>query len=299
MMKGSYLKSYVVGACIILLAALVCGFAVWKLYSSSQDDAAAMHIAHYAVKNGKVYWEEYLGVGENAWRLNEIEIAGADSATFEIVPLQKGVDLEADADPTMFAAITNAWGKDKEHIFLEGQEVQRLGSTTPAIDTATFETLGDVFVRDQQGVYEVQNYYYWLIPGVDAQSFIVINRQYAKDAHVVYFLHDTGTKYEVLPIAGLDPSTFHVIGVCGSAENYHTYAAADAHTVLAGDAPIEGADAATFRIVGEYDQNPGGFPMTGSYAVDKNHVYKDCTQIIAGADPAECTKDNLKGCEGK
>lgn len=301
MAKGSYLNARTAGACIIVLAALACGIAVWKLHAPHDSIAGS---DGYVIRDGKVYWQEHMHMytGENtppADKLNAFVVAGADATTFKIVPLKHGVDIEADAEPRIFAYGQSAWGADKENIFLEGHQVQRLGSTTPAIDTATFETLGDLFIRDKQGAYEVENYYYWLIPGVDPKSFVVINRQYAKDAHVVYFLQDTGTKYEVLPIAGLDPSTFRVIGICGSAEGYALYAATDGHTILAGDTPIKGADPATFRIVGEYDPNPDGFPMTGSYAVDKNHVYKDCTQIIAGADPAECTKDNLKGCEGK
>lgn len=282
---------------IVFLAVLICAFALWKSHPSSQDDAAAMHIAHYAIKNGKVYWEEYMQVGEGEWRLNEIEIPDADAATFKTVPLEKGTNLEADADTTTFVAITNEFGKDKAHIFWQGQELVAASSTS-ALDTATFKTLG-IFVTDKKGVYELEDYYYWLIPGVDPQSFVFINRQYAKDAHAVYFLQDTGTKYEVLPIAGLNPSTFHVIGACAGAENYRTYAAADAHAVFAGDAPIKGADTATFRIVSEYDSNPDGFPMTGSYAVDKNHVYKDCDEIVQGVDPVQCTASNLKGCEAK
>jgi hypothetical protein len=296
-------KKYIIA--IACLAALACAFAVWKLHSSAPNEAAATHTSHYAVKNGTVYWEEYMQVytGENTpseWRLNEIEIPGADAATFKTVPLKKGVDLEADADPQIFVAEDNVWGKDKENIFNQGQIVVHLdGTTTPIIDTATFETVGNVFIRDKQGVYQVQNHYYWLIPGVDPKSFVFVNRQYVKDTNAVYFLQYTGTKYEVLPIAGLDPSTFHVIGTCGGAESYRTYAATDTHTVLAGDTPIKGADAATFRIVSEYDKNPDGFPMTGSYAVDKNHVYKDCTQVVAGADPAQCTAGNLKGCKAQ
>jgi hypothetical protein len=289
---------------IVVLAILACVVAVWKLYSSAPNEAAAIHTSHYTVKNGKVYWEEYLHVGAEGtpseWRLNESEIAGADAATFKAVSLKKGVNLEADVDPQISAAENSIWGKDKENIFLQGQKMPRLeGTTTPTIDTATFETLGGIFVRDAQGVYEVQNGYYWLIPGVDPKTFVVVNSQYAKDAHAVYYIQNNGSTYDVLPIADLDPSTFRVIGVCGGAETYQSYAVADAHSVYAVDQAVPAADPATFTIVGLVVNNPDGLSSETGYAKDKNHVYKSCSEVVPGVNPAQCTADNLKGCEAK
>lgn len=291
-------KIYILGA--IVIVAFLSGGAYF--YVTQHNAIPAQGVDGYVVKNSKVYWQEYMQVqwADNKihQQLNEFEVAGADAATFKTVPFKKGMNLEVDADPQILAAELRIWGKDKANIFSAGQELLPVGSSTPVIDTDTFESLG-IFVKDKQAVYEVSGQSYWVLPTIDPASFVVVNREYAKAAHIVYDLVDNGGGYDVVPIPGLDPATFRIIGECGWAETYHSFYAADAHTVVAGIHVVVGADPASFKIIGLVEKNPGGLSIGGSYSVDKNHVYKDCGTVVLGADPAQCTADNLKGCEGK
>jgi len=82
-----------------------------------------------------------------------------------------------------------------------------------------------------------------LADGVDAASFVVLSEEYAKDRNTVYYKWISPGRFWAVEIPGADPWTFEVIDF---------NLAKDAHRVWRTDVPVEGADAATARVV-----NPG------------------------------------------
>lgn len=78
---------------------------------------------------------------------------------------------------------------------------------------------------------------------VDAESFAALSEEYAKDRNSVYYKWISPGEFWVVEMPGADPATFEVMDF---------NLAKDAHRVWRTDVPIEGADAATARVV-----NPG------------------------------------------
>ena len=274
---------------IVCLAVLACAFAVWKLYSSAPVTPPPGVYAQYVIKDGKVYWDEYMQVqgedNKNHPYVNEGEIKEADAKTFK--------------------ALGGDWGKDAAHVFYQGLLAMPDSSTPTAEFSMLFSVPNSYFIKDSYAVYfpvyssqsQGEDWAYKVLGGADAATFTAIkDMPYAKDKNHIYYL---GIYDDNHAIEGLDPVTFRVVGECGWAETYHSYAVADSRAVYVVDQPVAGADPATFQLVGLVDTNPDGLSTGVGYAKDKNHVYKGCTEIVPGINPAECTADNLKGCEAQ
>lgn len=270
---------------VVGIAVLIYIFAVWKLHSKTPATPPAGVYASYVIKNGHVYWDEYM------------QVQGADN---QIYPQVNEWEITS-ADGKTFSAIGGDWGRDTKNVFYQGT-LAVPASSTPVVDTHTLTVVPEsYFVKDARAVYfpvyssRIEGWTYTVLAGADPATFERIKDvPYAKDKNRVYFL---GIYDDNRPIAGLDPATFRVVGECGWAETYHSYAVADSLAVYAVDQPVAGADPTTFQIVGLVDNNPGGLSTGTGYAKDKNHVYKGCTEIVTGVSPAQCTADNLKGCE--
>lgn len=272
---------------VVLLAILACAFVVWKLHSNAPATRPPGVYAQYVIKDGKVYWDEYMQV---QWddnkihdQVNEWEMKEADAKTF--------------------TAIGGDWGKDAKNVFYQGMRAVS-ASPTPTADVRTLAAVPEsYFIKDARAVYfpvyssRIEGWAYTVFAGADPATFEKFKDvPYAKDKNHVYFLDIYDDNQ---PIAGLDPATFRVIGECGWGETYHYYAVADSRSVYAVDKIVPGADPATFQIVGLVDNNPGGLSSGTGYAKDKNHAYKGCTKIVPGVNPAQCTAENLKGCEAQ
>ncbi len=273
-----------IGILVLFLAVVgITTLALIQKHSNTSATHPPGVYAQYVVKDGKVYWDEYMQVqwddNKTHEQTNEWEIKGADAKTFK--------------------AMGGDWGKDATQVFYQGSLALPANSTATA-DTATLVSVpNSYFIKDAHAVYfptnRTEGWSYTALAGADPATFEVVKDvPYAKDKNQVYFL---GIYDDNRPIAGLDPATFRVIGECGWGETYHTYAVADAQSVYAIDKIISGADPATFTIVGLVDINPEGLSSGVGYEKDKNHVYKSCSEIIPGVNPAQCTADNLKGCE--
>jgi hypothetical protein len=100
--------------------------------------------------------------------------------------------------------------------------------------------------------------------GVDAASFVPLSEEYSRDKNTVYYKWISPGRFWVVEIPGADPATFTVMDF---------NLAKDAKSVWRTDVPIEGADAATARVV-----NPGWVWK------DRVAVYYQFTRL-EGAEP--------------
>lgn len=283
-MNTKFPISKTAGATLILLAAAgAIAFAMLQKHAPAEP--AAGGTAQYVVRDGKVYWDEHMQVqGEDNLShpyVNEWQIQEADAKTFE--------------------SLGGDWGKDAAHVFYQGT-LAMPASSTPTADLRLLASVpNSYFLKDDYAVYfpvsRSEGWAYMVLGGADATTFAVIkDMPYAKDKNYIYYF---GIYDDNKVISGLDPSTFRVVGECGWAETYHSYAVADSRAVYVVDQPVPGADPATFQIVGLVENNPEGLSTGTGYAKDKNRVYKGCTEIVPGVNPAQCTADNLKGCEAQ
>lgn len=237
----------------------------------------------YIVKGNKVYYRTTMDVsdGNDGYHtvVNDNEMKEADAKTFSLI------------DPN--------WAKDKGNLFYMGQTVRPLSSTS-SIDFSSFTIIKDIqgLGKDNHVVYLAfpngEGWFYKVIPEADPATFASVQGgPYAKDKKNVYYLD---LPFEVRKIEGADGSTFAVLGQCAAVEVSRAYYAWDAKSVIGGDKIISGADRDTFKIAANFDNGPDGMYVAGTYAVDKNHVYKNCGEITKG-NPATCSSNNLKACE--
>lgn len=294
------MKKYTLAIFVALVAALV-GAMWWGRTHHPQET-----VPGYVIKDGKVYYDEVMHVqwadGTTHERINELEVVGADPATF--VPLK---DPFATNDPN-----TGAYeAKDAHHLYYQNHMRILAGPAASKID---FQTLGSVapgIYKDKHAVYIINGREVTEVRSADPATFVALAdpaygsvSTYAKDDRAVYFLeggYNPDLTATIMP--GIDPNTFRVVGNCAypaepSGAYGHEYNAVDATHVLAGKNIVQGADPNTFRIVGEIQPTTeylGSVPTV--YAVDKNHVYRKCSELVTGVSPARCTASNLKGCE--
>lgn len=267
---------------IVALVVLLIGIYTYKHHHTSpkvpQDPQS------YIVKGGKVYYRTVMQVNEGPDVVSDYEMKGADAKTFTILDY--------------------SWAKDKDTVFYSGQPA--LPKNTSPIDALSFTTIKDYpgLVKDKHAVYMISSTYtspndggwfYELIPDADPVTFEVLGRYpYAKDKKNVYYIN---LPNEIKKINGVDASTFAVLGECAVVEVSRAYYAWDAKSVIAGNAILKGVDRDTFKIVAGFNSGPDSMYMAGTYSVDKNHVYKNCGEVIPTGNPATCSPGNLKECE--
>jgi hypothetical protein len=150
-------------------------------------------------------------------------------------------------------------------------------------DAGSFEVFDQTFARDRSNVY-LNGY---VLPGADAASFQPLDRPgWAKDAHHVYLrdapISDDPSHFDLLDgnlakdgaavywsdgsVLSHDPAHFAIVSNVD-----HYLFTKDGRTVHVNGSPIDGADPATFRVLG------------GAYATDGPSVFY-FTDRIAGAD---------------
>lgn len=143
-------------------------------------------------------------------------------------------------------SLGHGYSRHGDHIYFEGVRIDQAGRET----LEGFQrTLGRRLV---------------LANDVDAESFVALSEEYAKDKDTVYYKWISPGRFWVVEIPDADPATF---------ETMDFNLAKDANRVWRTDEPIRGADAATAQVV-----NPGWVWK------DKRAVYYQFTRL-AGADP--------------
>jgi hypothetical protein len=226
------------------------------------------------------------------------------------------------ADPTTFSILkdphyTNRWesggyeAKDANHFYYENEAIALVGPAASKIDLQTLSKVAPGVFKDKNAVYTINDSNVTEVQFADPATFVALAdptygsaSTYAKDKNAVYFL-EGGYNPDITATAipGIDPNSFEVLKRCAySAEPSGPYGdeynAIDATHVLAGKNILQGADSSTFKIVGEIPPTTEYMTSVATvYAVDKNYVYKICSEIVTGVSPAQCTANNLKGCE--
>lgn len=305
-----YTLSILATLIVLSVVAVVCWIVVYRptqmQFTSGLPTSADVTIGSgYFLSGGKIYYYTVSTSGPTPadWKANPTEVVGADPVTFSILK-----------DPHY----TNRWesggyeAKDANHLYSQSEALSLVGPDASKIDLQTLSKVAPGVLKDKNAVYTINGSTVTEVQSADPATFVALAdptygsaSTYAKDKNAVYFLEGGyNPDLSATAIPGIDPNTFKVIGICASPAGPSgpyggKYNAIDATHVFAGKDIVSRANPSTFKIIGLVDKNPDGMSSTGSYAVDKNHVYKDCGIIVPNVSPAQCTADNLKGCEAQ
>lgn len=201
-------------------------------------------------------------------------------------------DTVHDADANSFMLVSayadlnsynSSYAKDKNHVYMIGGDPTVTISIIPGADPATFQIVSSQSTYDA----EDKNHKYLqgqivqdnsqtsatTSPGLDVQAppnpawsvILDINNKpsdYYRDGSVVYYAGDYGSPTEV---AGADANSFvpfpQIVDSTGASNSYY---AKDATNIYCRNAPLQGADYATFEVDSIFT------------AHDKNHQYATC-----------------------
>ncbi len=263
---------------------LICGALIYAhIRASSKISSESKDQQGYITKGNKVYYRTTMDISN-----------GTDGYYTEVNDAEM-----KDADAKSFIMLDPYWAKDKTNLFYMGQTVMP-EKDTRAADISSFSLIEGIngIGKDSHAVYIASpheaGWTYKVIGDADPATFVFVqNGSYAKDKNNVYYLD---LPFEVRKIEGALGSSFVVLDQCAAVEVSRAYYAWDSKSVIAGDKVLPAADRNTFKIVASFDNGPDGMYVAGTYAVDKNHVYKNCGEITKG-NPATCSSNNLKACE--
>jgi len=167
------------------------------------------------------------------------------------------VSLKVDADPQTFEDLGEGYGRDAQHVFIEGKLVE-------GADGATFKYLGELYGVDANHVW----HYDTIMSTADPKSFRVHNYHLTEDTADFYWC---GRAVHVV-----DKLSFVTLG---DNDAYDTRWAKDKYNAYCmGYAPVPLADNESFHTI------KGARWMSGDYAADKYRVYFQ-GHIVEGADP--------------
>jgi hypothetical protein len=204
-------------------------------------------------------------------------LEGVDPETFEVTEEYCFTYISTGGENGSFLA------KDKNFVFCGDIKLSSNSKSFEMLGFPCYECLSEKGCNRDPHYYKNKNGIYCgteLLENVDSMSFVSVGGDYFKDKDKVFYL---GKEIE-----GADPETFVVL------EGLYTR---DKNSVFFDNVPMSEIDLETFEVVGEKDSLEslldGSF---GTYAKDSKKVYLD-GEIIEGADPANCTADNLEGCE--
>ena len=284
------------GSLIILLIATIAGAGVWW-FTDSYTPPEAVDVSGIVeqtkesreVKNELP--EEYKIKADGVYYKDEL-IEEADIATFEYIEYRYAKDKNniyylgervKNIDRLTFEYLGKGYAKDKNYVyysFMKGLDSE-VGIIKEA-DMETFEYLDNFYAKDKDHVYElgeVSEEENWRTGEVseekDPATFEILNRYITKDKDNVYYYVLTSAKGI---FREADSATFEILGDRYYKDKDNVYY--DYHDYN----KIEGADPVTFEVLSE------------GYSKDKNYVYKN-RKIVEGADPINCTAENLEGCK--
>lgn len=258
---------------------------------------------NWSKDKNQVYNQYYDNYGKSQQKV----VADADPATFRVVTgddrfAQDKIHVFrfdgktlAGVDPTTFVVLSKDFEKSQTQVFYKGE-------VAADADAATFAPVGSSgFFKDAHHLYFVTGngeigYTLKTVspPGMDTLTFESIRGGYFRDKNNVYI----GGIYEgFTQIKNADPATFQILNVCMSVEKSAGYYAKDKNYVYCGAAIIAGADPSTFEYVGQYDDNPGGMPLSSGIGKDKNCIYRRDKKLLDSAGmcvkPVTCTSSSL------
>lgn len=158
--------------------------------------------------------------------------------------------------------------KEKKYIVIDDRTSSDIKINSSITAVRVFEMLDDTYGKNTSGVIvrwnrsDIRE-----LTGVDSGTFKSVGNSYARDKNHAYFLDEN--------IKGADPITFQSISFVYSKDKDYVYERGHI---------LENADPYTFQLV---DGN--------NYVKDKTYVW-DYDGKVTGANPANCTKENVVGC---
>lgn len=257
--------------------------------------------SRWAKDKNQVYNHYYDSYGHS-----QFSIVDADAATFRIATgddrfaqdktrvFRFDGKILAGVHPDMFTILSKDFEKSKTQVFYQGEVIANA-------DAATFTSVDGGFFKDSHRLYFITGngeVGYTLKtmspPGIDTLTFENIRGEYFKDKSSVYI----GGIYEgFTQIKNADPATFQILKVCMSVEKSAGYYAKDKSYVYCGTTIIASADPLTFEYVGQYDDNPGGMPLSSGVGKDKNCIYRRDKKVLDSigicVKPTNCTTSSL------
>lgn len=230
-------------------------------------------------------WDDFFSKDRNNVYFGRKPVSSIDITTFEVLGAYYGKDKEhvyyegdviAGADPKSFSVFAESkqYGKDNKNVYYQKEIFQEV------VDVESF-VLIDVLAFAAKDKYKVYSLLYpkKILEEADPETFKFINYTYAKDKTNVYnFLYSRIVKKA-------DPETFKNINVLYSKDRYR---------VFYDDVEIEGADPESFEIMEDgIIESPWNVEaeisevMKDKYSRDKNKVYLR-GKPLEGVDSGAC-----------
>ena len=136
-----------------------------------------------------------------------------------------------------------------------------------------------MFGKDKNNVY----YGNFILKGLDPATFVV-GKGFVRDASYVFFEEPGLPPYYTI-IENADPESFEIIGYCDGYDVEMYYYYRDKHRVYVNAEAKPYIDTGSFQYLGTFQKNDKRLGQETAIAKDKNFVYKNCGEIIEGADP--------------
>jgi hypothetical protein len=197
------------------------------------------------------------------------------------------------ANPKTFAIIDNNFEKSGNFLYYQGNFIDGANPGTFRIVSGTDDLYTDnnhLFDLSLDSIKQVST-------TIDVSTFTPLPSGYFADKNSVYTGDNYAGGYVFDALAGSDPTTFQVLGICGSEEKSAAFYAKDKNHVYCGNEIVNVADPGTFVYVGSYNNNPGGMNSSIGIGKDKNCIYQANTPVKNNSgvciSPAACTTQSL------
>ncbi len=236
-----------------------------------------------------------------------IKIEGSNPATFQVIGLgQEDYDIGrewawakdkskvyylgkpisgADAETIQLIGGSGYWAKDKNRVYYMSNELK-------GVDASTLRLVGrGIYFYDKSHLYQLSAYRgsststspVEIVPNIDASTVVSLPTNgpdtYIKDKNAVY-VDEGDTDAGLIKIQGADPATFEIVGPCYGAHGISGSYGKDKNQVYCGDKLIEGADSGSFEFLGSPDQEADGPFGLREVAKDKNCIYEGGRKVL-------------------
>ena len=279
------------GSLIILLVATIAGAGVWW-YSFSYEEPVPMDVGQVVreLQARRVVETEVLSdyeIRDNGVYYKDELIEGANPETFELLTANiskddKSLYLFGLVDEIPNLDIKDVRVTDSEQCIASKESVYcYTGISYYERDPRTLEPYGDEIFY--YAFLKVNHADPWTFVDVGMGCFKDKNNVYCRGDKQIHFPHKGGEFFRMFNVADVN-SFVHI-------ENnfFEHYYFKDSKNVYRADMwnlnIVEGADVDTVDVV------------SSVFAKDSKNIYK-FGKKVEGADPANCSADNLEGCEG-